>query len=182
VLGDGVDDVLGLVNLRYLATVIAEGRGDEQVAAHALPAHFVPETKKVASLIGEFRHFKSHLFIVIDEYGGTAGLITLEDVLEELVGEIADESDTEVTDTDAELDRDGAVVVSGRLNVDDADEEFGLTLPKGGWDTVGGLVLDLAGGVPSAGDVFETDRYRLTVERVDGRRIEEVRVEHRDRV
>jgi CBS domain containing-hemolysin-like protein len=79
-----------------------------------------------------------------------------------------------------ELDRDGAVVVSGRLHVDDANEEFNLTLPKDGWDTVGGLVLDLAGGVPATGDVFLTDKYRLTVERVDGRRIEEVRVEHRD--
>ena len=79
--------------------------------------------------------------------------------------------------------RDGVVVLSGRANIDDADEEYGLHLPKGGWDTVGGLVLDLAGGVPDEGDVFETDRYRLIVLRVDGRRIEEVRVEvrHDDR-
>ncbi len=104
----------------------------------------------------------------------------MEDVLEELVGEIADESDP----LDAESpgggrDHDGVVVLSGRTNIDDADEEYGLSLPKGGWDTVGGLVLDLAGGVPHEGEVFETDRYRLTVQRVDGRRIEEVRVENR---
>lgn len=180
VLGESVDDVLGVVNLRYLATLIAENQGGEPVGEHLLEAHFVPETKKVSSLIGEFRRRKSHLFVVVDEYGGTAGLITLEDVLEELVGEIADESDPldEVVPTSGRQ-RDGVVVVSGRTNIDDADEEFGLTLPKGGWDTVGGLVLDLAGGVPDEGDVFETDRYRLVVQRVDGRRIEEVRVESR---
>jgi CBS domain containing-hemolysin-like protein len=180
VLGESVDDVLGVVNLRYLATLIAENQGGEPVGEHLLEAHFVPETKKVSSLIGEFRRRKSHLFVVVDEYGGTAGLITLEDVLDELVGEIADESDPldEVVPTSGRQ-RDGVVVVSGRTNIDDADEEFGLTLPKGGWDTVGGLVLDLAGGVPDEGDVFETDRYRLVVQRVDGRRIEEVRVESR---
>jgi putative hemolysin len=183
VLGDGVDDVLGIVNLRYLATLIAENQGTAPVGEHVLDAHFVPETKKVSSLISEFRRRKSHLFIVVDEYGGTAGLITLEDVLEELVGEIADESDPLEVDSPANgRHRDGVVVVSGRTNIDDADEEFGLTLPKGGWDTVGGLVLDLAGGVPGEGDQFETDRYRLTVQRVDGRRIEEVRVEARGSV
>jgi CBS domain containing-hemolysin-like protein len=172
--------VLGVVNLRYLATLIAEGRGAEPVGEHLLEAHFVPETKKVSSLIAEFRRRQSHLFIVVDEYGGTAGLITLEDVLEELVGEIADESDpVGVEAATSERTADGAVVVSGRTNIDDADEEFGLDLPKGGWDTVGGLVLDLAGGVPQVGESFETERYRLSVLRVDGRRIEEVRVEPR---
>jgi CBS domain containing-hemolysin-like protein len=173
--------VLGIVNLRYLATLIAGGGGDERVGDHALDAHFVPETKKVSALIDEFQRRKSHLFIVVDEYGGTAGLITLEDVLEELVGEIADESDPTLAEpANHVVDSNGAVVVSGRLNIDDADEEFKLDLPRGGWDTVGGLVLDLAGGVPDAGQVLETERYRLTVERVEGRRIEEVRVETKE--
>jgi CBS domain containing-hemolysin-like protein len=180
VLGESVDDVLGIVNMRYLATLIAEGRGAEPVGSHTLAAHFVPETKKVAALLSEFRRQKSHLFVVVDEYGGTAGLVSLEDVLEELVGEIADESDVEATsEAPGQLTAAGLVVLSGRANIDDADEEFGLDLPKGGFDTVGGLVLDLAGGVPSEGDVFETEHYRLTVRRVDGRRIEEVSVEPR---
>ncbi len=179
VLGESVDDVLGIVNLRYLATLVRDGRGDEPVGAHVLAAHFVPETKKVATLIGEFKRRKSHLFIVVDEYGGTAGLISLEDVLEELVGEIADESDPEeVEGVTVDLTQEGPLVLSGRLNIDDADEEFGLDLPKGGWDTVGGLIMDLAGGVPSAGQAFDTEHYRLTVRRVDGRRVEEVEVEH----
>jgi len=180
VLGASVDDIVGIVNMRYLATLIAAGRGDEPVGRHTLSAHFVPETKKVSSLLPEFRRQKSHLFVVVDEYGGTAGLISLEDVLEELVGEISDESDDEAHEAVGGTKTEGgALVLSGRTNIDDADEEHGLDLPKGGFDTVGGLILDLAGGVPSEGDVFETDHYRLTVRRVEGRRIEEVAVEPR---
>lgn len=178
VLGEGVDDVVGLVNLRHLAALTAAGRGDDPVARHAGVVHFVPETKRVATLLAEFSRRKSHLFVVVDEYGGTAGLITLEDVLEELVGEITDESDTESEVASGDGRSVGAgLTISGRLNVDDANDEYQLDLPRDGWDTVGGLVLDLAGGVPDVGDVFEVDDYRLTVRRVDGRRVEEVLVE-----
>lgn len=176
VLGEGVDDVVGIVNLRHLAGLLAEGQGAALVRDHMGEPRFVPETKRVASLLSEVRKGKSHLFVVIDEYGGTAGLVTLEDVLEELVGEITDESDPTV---DEEHQDPGAgLTLSGRLNIDDANEEHGLLLPKDGWDTVGGLVLDLAGGVPEVGDVVSTSNYHLTVLRMEGRRVEEVLVEH----
>ncbi|MDE3082711.1 MAG: HlyC/CorC family transporter [Acidobacteriota bacterium] len=174
VLGDGVDDVVGIVNLRLLAALVDEGRGEESVAAHAVPVNFVPETKRVASLLAEIRHAQSHLVIVVDEYGGTAGLVTLEDILEELVGEITDESDQSVPVAAASM---GAITLSGRLNIDDANLDYDLSLPKDGWDTIGGLVLDLAGGVPEVGEQLYTRDYRLTVTRLDGRRVEEVRVE-----
>jgi CBS domain containing-hemolysin-like protein len=175
VLGDGIDDVVGMVNLRHLAGLVINGEESSHVRAHMGEAHYVPETKRVAALLREIRRAKSHLFIVIDEYGGTAGVVTLEDVLEELVGEITDESDP--VEDDAERTIEGGVELSGRLNIDDANDEYGLALPKDGWDTVGGLVLDLRGGVPDVGDVLTTERYRLTVTRMDGRRIEEVLVE-----
>jgi putative hemolysin len=175
VLGDGIDDVVGMVNLRHLANLVVDGEGTSLIREHMGEAHYVPETKRVASLLREIRRAKSHLFIVIDEYGGTAGVVTLEDVLEELVGEITDESDP--IEDDAERTVGGGIELSGRLNIDDANDEYGLTLPKDGWDTVGGLVLDLKGGVPEVGDVLMTERYRLTVTRMDGRRIEEVLVE-----
>jgi putative hemolysin len=175
VLGDGIDDVVGMVNLRHLANLVVDGEGTALVREHMGEAHYVPETKRVASLLREIRRAKSHLFIVIDEYGGTAGVVTLEDVLEELVGEITDESDP--VEDDAERTVGGGIELSGRLNIDDANDEYGLSLPKDGWDTVGGLVLDLKGGVPEVGDVLTTERYRLTVTRMDGRRIEEVLVE-----
>jgi magnesium and cobalt transporter len=142
-------------------------------------ASFVPETKRVASLLTQIRQGRNHLFVVVDEYGGTAGLVTLEDVLEELVGEITDESD-QPQDDDVALFGGTGLVVSGRLNIDDVNDDFDLDLPKDGWDTVGGLVLDLAGGVPAQGDVLEVGPYALTVVRMDGRRIEEVRIEKVD--
>lgn len=176
VLGEGVDDVVGIVNLRLLAGLVTEGNGDALVGEHVIEARFVPEMKRVASLLTEIRRAQSHLFVVVDEYGGTAGLVTLEDVLEELVGEITDESDPTIVDGEEQTIEAG-LTLSGRLNIDDANDDYGLALPKDGWDTVGGLVLDLAGGVPSEGAVFTTRQYHLTVLRMDGRRIEEVLVE-----
>ena len=180
VLGESVDDVVGMVNLRHLARLIANGEGEALVRAHMGEAYFVPETKRVASLLSQIRSSKVHLFVVVDEYGGTAGLVTLEDVLEELVGEITDESDPSVVPLAEEQTIEGGIELSGRLNIDDANEEFGLALEKDGWDTVGGLILDLAGGVPEVGDAFATRHYRLTVVRMDGRRIETVLVETLD--
>ena len=175
VLGTGVDDVVGIVHLRQLAALVVAGRGDEPVGAHASEVHFVPETQRVASLLTQMRRTRGHLVIVVDEYGGTAGLVTLEDVLEELVGEITDESDPHqqvVAHTTGT-----GLTLSGRLNIDDANVDYNLDLPKDGWDTVGGLVLDLAGGVPEIGEEFAVPGYRLTVLRVEGRRVADVLVE-----
>jgi len=177
VLGEGIDDVVGIVNLRHLADLVANGSGHEILRDHMGQAHFVPETKRVAALLTEFRSAKSHLFVVVDEYGGTAGVVTLEDVIEELVGEITDESDPVEEDDDVEQTIERGLELSGRLNIDDANVEYGLALPKDGWDTIGGLVMDLAGGVPDVGAVFSTKHYRLTVLRLDGRRVEEVLVQ-----
>ncbi len=177
VLGEGVDDVVGIVNLRHLAGLVANGQGDELLREHMGVAEFVPETKRVASLLTEIRRAKTHLFVVVDEYGGTAGLVTLEDILEELVGEITDESDPSIEDPDDVRTIEHGLELSGRLNIDDVNVEYGLALPKDGWDTIGGLVMDLAGGVPEVGHVYATRRYRLTVLRLDGRRVEEVLVE-----
>jgi CBS domain containing-hemolysin-like protein len=179
VLGEGVDDVVGIVNLRHLARLVAEGRGEDVVSEHMGDPSFVPETKRVAALLTQIRQGQSHLFVVVDEYGGTAGVVTLEDILEELVGEITDESDP-VLDDEVEMIPGTGLVVSGRLNIDDVNGEYDLDLPKDGWDTVGGLVLDLAGGVPAKGDSFDVPPYVLTVVRMDGRRIEEVLVEKTD--
>ena len=176
VLGEGVDDVVGIVNLRHLARLVVEAHGEDLVREHMGAASFVPETKRVASLLTQIRQGQNHLYVVVDEYGGTAGLVTLEDILEELVGEITDESDLP-QDEDVEVIEGTGLVVSGRLNIDDVNNEYDLDLPKDGWDTVGGLVLDLAGGVPAQGDVLEVAPYVLTVVRMDGRRIEEVLIE-----
>ena len=139
------------------------------------PAKFIPESKEVAVLLREMQEEKFHMAIVVDEYGGTAGLITLEDLLEELVGDIVDEFDVE--EPTVERFADGSVLVSALFSVDDADELLGTDLPHGPWDTVGGLMLDLVGRVPDPGDSVEVGGFRLTAVDVRGRRINRVRIE-----
>jgi CBS domain containing-hemolysin-like protein len=138
-------------------------------------AFFVPETKKVAELLREMQLNKTHMAIVVDEYGGTAGLVTLEDLLEELVGEIHDEFDTE--ELGLVVEEGGDIVVNdATMNVDDLNEACGLDLPEGDWDSVGGLVFSELGRVPVVGDEVAADRALLTVEKMDGRRVAVVRI------
>jgi CBS domain containing-hemolysin-like protein len=170
-----IDDVEGIAYTKDLMRAERVGRGSEPVLASARAAVFVPESKGVPSLLRQMQAEKFHMAIVVDEYGGTAGLVTLEDLLEELVGEIVDEFDVE--EPSVEENPDGSVEVSGRYAVDDADVLLGAELPQGPWDTVGGLMLDLVGRVPDVGDSVEVDGFRLTALEVRGRRIGRVRIE-----
>ncbi len=176
--GEGIDDIIGIAYTKDLVRAERVGKAAQMVRDSVRPAKFVPESKEVSDLLREMQEEKYHMAIVVDEYGGTAGLITLEDLLEELVGDIVDEFDVEEP-TVERLD-DGSVVVSALYSVDDADELLGADFPHGTWDTVGGLMLDLAGRVPDAGDSVEVDGYRLTAVDVRGRRIGRVRIEATD--
>jgi putative hemolysin len=171
---DNADNVVGIAYAKDLMTAEHDGRGADPVRAHVRPAYFVPETKRLTGLLREMQDRKYHLSIVVDEYGGTVGLVTLEDLIEELVGEIVDEYDVE--EPAVHRLADGSIVVTGRMAVDDADELLDAELPQGGWDTVGGLVLDLAGHVPAEGESVDVDGFRLVAERVRGRRIDQVRI------
>jgi putative hemolysin len=170
-----VDDVLGITYTKDLIGAVRVGKGGMPVATTARPAVFIPESKEVSALLRQMQEEKFHMAIVVDEYGGTAGLVTLEDLLEELVGEIVDEFDVEVPSVEHQSD--GSVVVSALYAVDDADELLGAALPHGPWDTVGGLMLDRAGRVPDEGDSVEVEGFRLTALEVRGRRIGRVRIE-----
>jgi CBS domain containing-hemolysin-like protein len=174
VYGQGIDDILGVVFVKDLIKAEREDRTDEPVSTVLREASFVPETKRVSELMREMQASKSHLAIVVDEYGGTAGLVTLEDVIEELVGEIEDEYD--VAESPVERLPGGDVRVTSRMALDEVNDLLGATLPEGDWDTVGGLVYGLLGHVPTEGEAVETDGYRLVAERVQGRRIGRVRV------
>lgn len=175
VLGEGIDDIIGLVFAKDLMRAERDGREDEPVSALVRSARAVPETKPVAELLREMQADQFHMAVVIDEYGGTAGLVTLEDLIEELVGEIVDEFDTE--DARIEPVAGGGVRVSGSLSIDDANDLLDIHLPEGEFDTVSGLVLSQLGRLAVSGDVAECDGARLTVERVQGRRIMRVLVE-----
>jgi len=171
------DDIIGLVYLKDLVRRARAGEGAHEVRVAVRPAIFVPEQKKVAGLLREMRTKQFHMAIVIDEYGGTSGLVTLEDLLEEIVGEIADEYDVETP----ALERlpDGSLRVPGSTPIDDVSEELGTELPDEEWDTVGGLILNLLGHVPEEGEVVRFEGLELRTERVQGRRIASVHITRR---
>jgi putative hemolysin len=173
--GEGIDDIIGIAYAKDLVRAERVGKAAQAVRDSARPAKFIPESKDVSDLLREMQEEKFHMAVVVDEYGGTAGLITLEDLLEELVGDIVDEFDMERPTVERLFD--GSVLVSALYSMDDADELLGHELPHGTWDTVGGLMLDLMGRVPDPGDSVEVDGFRLTAVDVRGRRIERVRIE-----
>jgi putative hemolysin len=173
--GEGIDDIVGIAYAKDLVRAERVGKAEQAVRDSARPAKFIPESKDVSDLLREMQEEKFHMAVVVDEYGGTAGLITLEDLLEELVGDIVDEFDMERPNVERLFD--GSVLVSAVYSVDDADDLLGAELPQGPWDTVGGLMLDLMGRVPDPGDSVEVDGFRLTAVDVRGRRIERIRIE-----
>ena len=168
------DDAIGVVHIKDLIGPDREGRGDGAVTTAMRDAVFVPETKATADLMREMQAGAFHLAIVADEYGGVAGIVTLEDCLEELVGEIVDEYDTDEV-TFRRLP-DGAYLVDGRMPVDDLDKLLESSLPQEDWDTVGGLVFGTLGRAPERNDAVDVDGWRFTIMRVEGRRITSVRV------
>ena len=169
-----LDDVVGIAYVKDLVQAEHAGHGGDPVRAHTKSAQFVPETKHLTALMREMQDHKFHMAIVVDEYGSTVGLVTLEDLIEELVGEIVDEYDVEEPVVER-LD-DGSVVVAGRMVIDEAGELMGTELPEGGWDTVGGLMLARFGHVPAEGEAVDVDGLQLVAQRVQGRRISRVRI------
>jgi len=168
------DNIVGLVYLKDLVRRARAGGGTEPVRASLRPAVFVPEQKRLAELLREMQNKQFHMAIVVDEHGGTAGLVTMEDLLEEIVGEITDEYDVE--GPGLEHLPSGALRVPGSLPIGDLNEELRVDLPDDEWDTVGGLVLNLLGHIPSAGETVKLHGLEFRVERVQGRRVASVRI------
>ncbi len=163
-----LDRVVGVVHVRELARAAQAGEGTT-AGELAQPAPVVPETKDLAALLRELRELRQPMAVVADEYGATAGIVTLEDVLEELVGEIEDEYDL----PDARLERieDGTVRASGAISIDDLNESLGLALPQRGQRTLAGLVFATLGRRPAVGDRVEVEGVGLAVDEVQGLRI-----------
>lgn len=138
------------------------------------PPYYVPETKRIDDLLGEMKRTRTHLAIVVDEYGSSNGIVTLEDILEQIVGDIQDEHDR----TPAAFDRlpDGSYWVSARANIDEVNEALDWTLPKQDYDTVAGLVLSTLGRIPRTGEEFSVAGYTITVLEADPRRVQSVKI------
>jgi CBS domain containing-hemolysin-like protein len=168
------DNIVGLVYLKDLVGRAHAGAPDERVRESLRSAVFVPEQKRVAELLREMQTQKFHMAIVVDEHGDTAGLVTMEDVLEEIVGEITDEYDVE----HPEIERlpGGRLRVHGRTPIGDVSDILGVRFPDDEWDTVGGLVYNLLGRVPEGGETITCEGYDFTVERMEGQRIMSVLV------
>ncbi len=174
VVGDGIDDVVGIVHAKDLMRSERDHGDATHVTEVMREARFVPESKRIAQLLREMQAETFHIAIVVDEYGGTAGLVTLEDLIEEVVGEIVDEFDVE--QPMIERVGTGRLRINGRVPLDDLGDELGVELPDGEWSTVGGLIFNTLGHVPEIGESLDVDGHRFLVERVQGRRIARVLV------
>jgi CBS domain containing-hemolysin-like protein len=163
------DNIIGLAYLKDLVRQARAGGGTAKVRESVRPATFVPEQKRVAELLREMQSQQFHMAMVVDEHGGTAGLVTLEDLLEEIVGEITDEYD--IAEPGVERLPGGALRVPGKLPIDDLSEELDMELPDTEWDTVGGLVFNLLGHGPEPGETVTFEGLLFRCERVQGRRI-----------
>ncbi len=175
VLDGGIDRVVGMALAKDLISILVEGGNGATVRDIQRTPLYVPETKAVSDLLREMRRNGDHMAVVIDEHGGTAGLVTIEDLLEELVGEIVDEHDEQ--DEWVRAKEGGVLHVDGRFPVDDLGDLLGVKLPQEEWDTVGGLVLALAGRVPEVGETLSTHGVEFVVREVLGHRVSELRVQ-----
>jgi len=170
----GDDDVVGLAYTKDLMRAERNGQGQDLVTGYVRPARFIPENKPVNRLMREMQAEKFHLALVADEYGGLAGLITLEDCLEELVGEIVDEHDEE--DPQVLHLPDGDYLVDGGMSVEDLNDLLDLGLPDDDWETVAGFLFGTLEHVPAEGESVCQDGWRFTATEVEGRRIRRVKV------
>ncbi len=172
---DSLDNILGVIFVKDLIQL----SGDETRPIDSLlrPAYFVPETKNVADLLREFQRQRVQIAIVVDEYGGTAGLVTLEDLIEEIVGEIRDEYDEEAeTVTD---EGNGVFVFSAKVNIDEVAERLGVEIEPEGFETIGGFILSSLGRVPTVGERFDVDGLSVEVLEAERRRVHKVRIHRR---
>ena len=170
-----IDYVLGILYVRDLLAAIADPDTESTVRSLTRPAFIVPETKRVDELLEEFRERRTQIAIVVDEYGGTEGLVTMEDVLEEIVGEIEDEF-SRVREAEIVPDDKGAVVVSAGLSTEDVQDLFGVSIDSDDYDTVGGFVYHRLGRIPHVGDVVENGELCVEVVTVAGRRLRTLKI------
>lgn len=174
VYSENVDHIVGIVYAKDLLPLWLNGKDEFSIDEICREPFFVPETKRINDLLNELRSKKSHLAVIVDEYGGTAGIVTIEDIIEEIIGEIRDEHDVE-----EELflpQEDGSVLINARANLDDFEEHFGVTLPRKGFDTLGGFIIHLMGKVPRKGEEITYGGLRMRIQGGDQKRITRVLV------
>ncbi|TFH65545.1 MAG: HlyC/CorC family transporter, partial [Candidatus Zixiibacteriota bacterium] len=171
---EDIDNIKGVLYVKDLFQKITLPDSDADLTTFARPVYFVPESKKLDSLLADFRSQKIHIAVVVDEYGGTAGLITLEDLLELIVGDIQDEHNVEESDV-VQVSA-SEFIVSANLSMDDLSDKLNLKLEEKDFETVGGYIYDLVGSLPRVGQKVSVDGIDYVVEKVSGQRIDKVRI------
>ena len=174
-----IDRIIGIVHGQDLLGALASPEPGNTLRKLVRPAFFIPETKRVDDLLEEFQERQTQIAMVVDEYGGTEGLVTMEDVLEEIVGEIEDEF-SRSRESQIVREADGGVLVDARVTTEDVEGIFGTEIDSSEVDTVGGLVYHSLGRIPQAGDVVETDHLRIEVVSILGRRLRRLRINRID--
>ncbi len=170
-----LDNIVGIVHVKDLFQFW--GKRDDEFDLDAIlhPPHFIPETRRLEELLKDFKLWRVHIAIVVDEYGGTAGIVTIEDLIEEIFGEIEDEFD-EVEENPFSPQSDGSVLVDAGVEIETFQEYFGLPEEKGKYETLGGLIFELTGKVPLPGESFSYKNLSLVIEEADPKQIHTVRV------
>ncbi len=176
VIGESRDEVLGILLAKDLLPFVARGGESFDIREVLRPAVFVPESKRLNVLLREFRISRNHLAIVVDEYGGVAGMVTIEDVMEQIVGEIEDEHDIDEDDIEIQQVSKGRHTVRALTSIEDFNEHFGSEFSDEEFDTIGGLLLSQFGHMPKRGEVMDMGGLRFKVLRADSRRLHLVEV------
>ncbi len=172
-----IDNIIGFVYAKDLLTEIGKSDEEFKLEDKLRDAYFVPESKALRVLLHEFQNQKLHIAVVLDEYGGTAGIVTLEDILEELVGEIADEYEQAPAEPIKQIDKD-TIELDARTNIDDVNDSFELNLPEDeDYDTIAGFVFSHLGYIPSSGETFDYEGLKFTIVSAERRRIRRIRIE-----
>ncbi|HET6488232.1 MAG TPA: hemolysin family protein [Syntrophales bacterium] len=169
-----VDNIIGILNVKDLLRLCLKPIDEADLMPLLRKPYYIPETKNIHLLLHELKDQRQHMAIVIDEYGGTAGLVTLEDLIEEIVGEIRDEHDADETGfTDLP---DGSVLADSRIEIEKIEERFSVTLPKGKYETLAGFILHLIRKIPLTGDVIRHDALEMVIASADERSIKKVKI------
>jgi len=174
---ENIDNIIGFVYAKDLLTEIGKNPEDFELCSKIREAYFVPETKPLRTLLHEFQNQKLHIAVVLDEYGGTAGIVTIEDILEELVGEITDEYEEKPPEPIKKID-DNTIEVDARTYIDDLNDEFEMNLPEEeDYDTVGGFVFSYLGYIPKTDETFDYESLKFTISSAETRRIKRIRIQ-----
>ena len=173
-----IDNIIGLIYAKDLLKHWGEPDTTVELRKLIRPPFFVPETKNLEELLHDFKKRRVHMAVVIDEYGGTSGLVTIEDLLEQIVGDIQDEYDSEEERLSVEAD--GAIIADARLPIEELEDHFHIEVERDKFETVGGLIFHLTGRIPLVGEVIESDTLVLTVLEADERRIAKVHIVRRE--